>query len=105
MSDEVIKVVCQDSDVVIQPIESLWNEIRHTRSTIAYIRALLDDDRPNRNFIGRWKQEIDKLQEKLRPLSEEFTRLYVASLCLLQEFEIKKYDRCYLEIAFLKSTF
>jgi hypothetical protein len=92
-----------EDEPIIQPVDKLWNDIRHTRSSIAFLKSLIEESQPNRGFIKYWQAEIEKLQEELKFVQNEFTQTYITSLCVLKEFEITKYDRAYLEIAFIHS--
>lgn len=95
-----IKKTESENDTFLEPIETYWNELRHTQSTIAYINTLIEEK--DSQYIEHWKHELHKLRHRLEEVKADFTKYYIGCLCLLQEFEIKKYDRTYLEIIFSK---
>ncbi|MDX1920476.1 MAG: hypothetical protein SFU25_07040, partial [Candidatus Caenarcaniphilales bacterium] len=77
-----IKKTKNDNDTFLEPIETYWNELRHTQSTIAYINALCEEKESK--HLDHWKQELSKLRIKMEDLKKDFSKYYLGCLCLLQ---------------------
>lgn len=85
----------------IQPLHAFWNDIRHIRGTLVFLKSLISEN--NSEHKEYWQKEFNGLKQKLKELHESFLKAYKQSLCILKEFELNKYDRMYLEIMFLRS--
>ncbi|MFN5538998.1 MAG: hypothetical protein ACK481_02925 [Candidatus Melainabacteria bacterium] len=92
------------SKAKIQPLDNLWNEFRYTRSTMVFLYSLINEKHPNKGFLNHWLNEVSKLKESLKEIRSSFVQYYFDSKHLLSEFEINKYDYCYLEIMFHAPT-
>lgn len=94
-----IKIDAKTNAVRIEPLESLWKEMRHTRATLIYLKTLLSKQGAN-THKSIWQQEVIDLESSLTFIQKKFNENYLLGLCVLREFEITKYDRAFLEIAF-----
>jgi hypothetical protein len=97
----------QDGSVVLEPLAAICNEIRHTRSTMAFLRSLIEENKlPSGKLLwfSGWKNELSKLSERYEVLKQKFVQEYLSSINLVREFELRDYDRLYLEINFLNKT-
>jgi hypothetical protein len=104
MFKSLVKIINVKTSIepFIEPIEGFWSEMKHTRATLLYLKALIEDKNAGKNFLENWNLEVHNLECILPSIEKNFCKAYLDSLCVLREFEIKKYDRAYLEIAFTK---
>jgi hypothetical protein len=91
----------EDKDSFLDPIEKTWQELKHCKNTIIFLKNMLKlfPQSPHRLT---WHQELLTESKNFKDTQACFKKYYLGCLCLLQEFEINKYDREYYELSISK---